>query len=468
VSRSDPPVQFGPNEWLVEEMYEQFLADPSAVDSSWHDFFVDYQPGDNGAAPHITSEPIAVPVPARPQLQHEATTPLRGAAARVVANMESSLELPTATSVRAVPAKLLVDNRIVINNHLRRTRGGKVSFTHLIGFAVVRALADHPQMNRHYTTDEHGKPAVVAPGHVNLGLAIDLKTGKGRSLVVASIKACEAMTFAQFWQAYEDVIRKARDGKLTAEDLAATTISLTNPGTIGTNHSVPRLMTGQGAIIGVGAMEYPAAFQGASDQALADMAISKIITLTSTYDHRIIQGAESGEFLRRVHELLLGEDGFYDSIFASLRIPYEPVRWVQDIPEGAVDKTARVLELIDAFRTRGHLMADTDPLNYRQRKHPDLDVLSHGLTLWDLDREFAVGGFAGHSYMHLRDVLGVLRDAYCRNIGVEYMHISAPDERRWLQERVERVHAKPSRAEQKYILSKLNAAESFVTIFETK
>src|SRR5918911_2058218 len=276
------------------------------------------------------------------------------------------------------------------------------------------------------------------------------------------------MTFAQFWQAYEDVIRKARDGKLTTENLAATTISLTNPGTIGTNHSVPRLMSGQGAIIGVGAMEYPAAFQGASDQALADMAISKIITLTSTYDHRITQGAESGEFLRRVHELLLGEDGFYDGIFASLRIPYEPVRWVQDIPEGAVDKTARVLELIDAFRTRGHLMADTDPLNYRQRRHPDLDVLQHGLTLWDLDREFAVGGFAGQSYMHLREVLRVLRDAYCRTIGVEYMHISAPDERRWLQERVERVHAKPSRAEQKYILSKLNAAESFETFLQTK
>jgi multifunctional 2-oxoglutarate metabolism enzyme len=472
VSRSDPPVQFGPNEWLVEEMYEQFLADPSAVDSSWHDFFADYRPpgdsGDNGISSHTIKDRPAAPVPAQRELAHDATTPLRGAAARVVANMESSLELPTATSVRAVPAKLLVDNRIVINNHLRRTRGGKVSFTHLIGYAVVRALADYSQLNRHYTTDEHGKPAVVSPEHVNLGLAIDLKTAKGRSLVVASIKACEVMTFAQFWQAYEDVIRKARDGKLSAEDLAATTISLTNPGTIGTNHSVPRLMSGQGAIIGVGAMEYPAAFQGASDQALADMAISKIITLTSTYDHRIIQGAESGEFLRRVHELLLGEDGFYDDIFASLRIPYEPVRWVKDIPEGAVDKTARVLELIDAFRTRGHLMADTDPLNYRQRKHPDLDVLSHGLTLWDLDREFAVGGFAGRAYMHLRDVLGVLRDAYCRNIGVEYMHISAPDERRWLQERVERVHDKPSSAEQKYILSKLNAAESFETFLQTK
>src|SRR5205823_14635153 len=185
-----------------------------------------------------------------------------------------------------------------------------------------------------------------------------------RSLVVANIKGAETMDFAQFWGGYEDIIRRARAGKLTMDDFSGTTISLTNPGTIGTNHSVPRLTAGQGAIIGVGAMEYPAEFQGASERALTEMGISKIITLTSTYDHRIIQGAESGAFLKRVHELLLGEDRFYDDVFTALRLPYEPVRWVQDIPEGAVDKTARVLELIDAYRTRGHLMADIDPLNY--------------------------------------------------------------------------------------------------------
>ena len=240
-------------------------------------------------------------------------------------------------------------------------------------------------------------------------------------------------------------MRKARNGALTAEDFAGTTISLTNPGTLGTNHSVPRLMQGQGAIIGVGAMEYPAEFQGASEERLAEIGVSKIITLTSTYDHRIIQGAESGDFLRRVHQLLLGEDGFYDDIFRSLRVPYEPIRWVQDIPEGAVDKTARVIELIDAYRTRGHLMADTDPLNYRQRRHPDLDVLSHGLTLWDLDREFAVGGFGGQERMKLRDVLGLLRDSYCRTVGTEYMHIADPEQRAWLQERIEVPHQKPHR-----------------------
>ncbi|MFD1520357.1 multifunctional oxoglutarate decarboxylase/oxoglutarate dehydrogenase thiamine pyrophosphate-binding subunit/dihydrolipoyllysine-residue succinyltransferase subunit [Pseudonocardia yunnanensis] len=395
-------------------------------------------------------------------------SPLRGAAGAVVKNMNASLTVPTATSVRAVPAKLLADNRVVINNQLQRTRGGKISFTHLIGYALVKAIADFPVMNRHFL-EEDGKPTVVQPAHVNLGLAIDLAGKNGqRSLVVVSIKGCEAMNFAQFWSAYEDMVRKARGGNLQAEDFGGTTITLTNPGTLGTNHSVPRLMQGQGAIIGVGAMEYPAEFQGASAERLAEIGVSKIITLTSTYDHRIIQGAESGDFLRRVHALLLGEDGFYDDIFRSLRVPYEPVRWVQDIPDGAVDKTARVIELIDAYRTRGHLMADTDPLNYRQRRHPDLDVLSHGLTLWDLDREFAVGGFAGSERMKLRDVLGVLRDAYCRTIGTEYMHIADPEQRAWLQERIEVPHQKPNPAEQKYVLSKLNAAEAFETFLQTK
>jgi len=530
---TSPASQFGPNEWMVEEMYERFLADPQSVDAAWHDFFADFKPsqGSDGAAtakrqattrtapapagarqdgrpgtsqatapgttepawPQAPAEQTAPkpqaapqPAPARqqaapaPAAKQDAkqekkdqpgvkeVKPLRGASAAIAKNMDASLEVPTATSVRAVPAKLMADNRIVINNHLKRTRGGKVSFTHLIGYAMIRALKYFPNMNRHYAEID-GKPHVVTPEHVNLGLAIDLKGKDGsRNLVVASIKAVEDMSFFEFWQAYEEVISKARNNKLTADDFAGTTISLTNPGGIGTNHSVPRLQKGQGAIIGVGALEYPAQFEGTSEKTLTDLGISKIITLTSTYDHRIIQGAESGEFLKKIHQLLLGEDKFYDDIFTSLRLPYEPVRWVEDIPDGDVDKTARIIELIDAYRMRGHLMADTDPLNYRQRRHEDLDILSHGLTLWDLDREFAVGGFAGKQRMKLRDVLGVLRDAYCRTVGVEYQHIINPEERRWLQERIEVPHPKPSPGEQKYILSKLNAAEAFETFLQTK
>ena len=234
---------------------------------------------------------------------------------------------------------------------------------------------------------------------------------------------------------------------------------------------MPRLTAGQGAIIGVGAMEYPAEFQGMNPEALTEMAVSKIITLTSTYDHRIIQGAESGDFLRRLHGLLLGEDGFYDKVFRSLRIPYEPVRWMPDVRishEGQIDKEARVIEVIESYRRNGHLMADTDPLEFKVRTHPDLDILEHGLTLWDLDRKFPVGGFAGERLMPLRDILGVLRNSYCRTVGVEYMHITDPEEREWLQQRVEVKHEQPDREKQKHVLGRLNAAEAFETFLQTK
>ncbi len=399
-------------------------------------------------------------------------TRLRGAPARTASNMESSLEVPTATSVRAVPAKLLVDNRIVINNHLVRSRGGKVSFTHIIGYALVKALAKMPDMNYAYAESD-GKPALSQPAHVNLGLAIDMQKSDGaRQLLVPSIKQAETMNFAEFWSAYEDVVRRARDGKLGIPDFQGTTLTLTNPGTIGTVHSVPRLMKGQGTIIGVGAMEYPAEYQGAAPDTLARLGISKVMTLTSTYDHRIIQGAQSGEFLRVVHQLLLGEDGFYDDVFRSLLIPYEPIRWATDVTashEDEVSKQARVLELIHAYRVRGHLMAETDPLEYKQRTHPDLDVSTHNLTLWDLDREFATGSFGGHKrFMMLRDILGVLRNAYCRTVGIEYMHIQEPEQRRWIQERVEKPVDLTPREDQLRILLKLNQAEAFETFLQTK
>ncbi|MDP9101657.1 MAG: multifunctional oxoglutarate decarboxylase/oxoglutarate dehydrogenase thiamine pyrophosphate-binding subunit/dihydrolipoyllysine-residue succinyltransferase subunit [Actinomycetota bacterium] len=499
---------FGANEWLVYEIHQQFLRDPDSVSPEWREFLSDYHPNGgppaDGAVPpspaaaiptEVTSAPAeAVPTPAAPApvpvpptvsppaappaggpvavADPVATsTPLKGASARVVSNMETSLHVPTATSVRAVPAKLLQDNRTVINRHLARSRGGKVSFTHLIGYALVKAVADVPVMNLSYA-EVDGKPFVVDPGGVGLGLAIDLHNANGtRSLVVAAIKNADRMDFAAYWAAYEDIVRRARSGKLGADDFAGVTISLTNPGGIGTVHSVPRLMQGQGAIIGVGAMEYPAEFQGASEETLARLAVSRIITLTSTYDHRIIQGAQSGEFLRRMHQLLLGEDRFYDDVFASLRIPYEPVRWVADkqaTHEGDLDKGTRVNELIHSYRVRGHLMADTDPLEVKVRSHPDLDVVNHGLTLWDLDREFPVGGFAGQRVMKLRDVLGVLRDSYCRMVGIEYMHIQDPAQRKWIQERVEKKAEAPDRDLQLHVLKRLNAAEAFENFLQTK
>ncbi|WP_344330593.1 multifunctional oxoglutarate decarboxylase/oxoglutarate dehydrogenase thiamine pyrophosphate-binding subunit/dihydrolipoyllysine-residue succinyltransferase subunit, partial [Kitasatospora putterlickiae] len=412
--------------------------------------------------------PAAAPAaePTGPQLVQ-----LRGPAKAVATNMDASLEVPTATSVRAVPAKLLIDNRIVINNHLQRARGGKVSFTHLIGYALVQAVKASPGMNHSYKVED-GKSYLVKPEHVNLGLAIDLVKPNGdRQLVVAAIKKAETLDFFGFWQAYEDIVRRARANKLTMDDFTGVTVSLTNPGGIGTVHSVPRLMQNQGTIVGVGAMEYPAEFQGSAPETLARLGVSKIMTLTSTYDHRVIQGAASGEFLRTIHQLLLGQNGFYDEIFESLRIPYEPVRWATDVAtthDDEVNKTARVMELIHSYRVRGHLMADTDPLEYKQRKHPDLDVTTHGLTLWDLEREFAVGGFGNQRMMKLRDILGLLRNTYCRTVGVEYMHIQDPKQRKWLQERLEKPYTKPEREEQLRILRRLNSAEAFETFLQTK
>jgi 2-oxoglutarate decarboxylase len=535
-SDTNPLAAFGANDWLVDELHEKYQQDPNSVDPAWRDFFKTYKTGD--ATPVTTApadaprpDPVsdnktpeapsrgttqtapaqtapaaaapAAPAQAAPAAQAPAAksaTPtggtvnqapkaqpkpapatsadserliLRGAPARTAQNMETSLTVPTATSVRQVPVKLLIDNRIVVNNHLKRARGGKVSFTHLIGWALVKALKTLPDMNASYDETD-GKPTLVHPAHINLGLAIDMQKPDGtRQLLVPSIKATETMTFADFWMAYEDIVRRARDNKLALPDFQGTTISLTNPGTIGTQHSVPRLMAGQGCIIGVGAMEYPTEYQGAAEETMAKLAVSKVMTLTSTYDHRIIQGAQSGEFLRRIHQLLLGGEGFYDEIFQSLRIPYEPIRWAADLPhshEEDVSKQARILELIHAFRVRGHIMADTDPLEYKQRSHPDLDVATHGLTLWDLDREFATGSFGGNDrrFMKLREILGILRDSYCRTTGIEYMHIQDPEQRKWIQERVERPHTKPPREEQLRILAKLNEAEAFETFLQTK
>ena len=529
--------EFGANEWLVDELYEQFLADKSSVDESWWPVLESYhraqpnsaeQPSSTDAAPPAAADsataapaqaaaaqaapaeqPAAVagpsstqqpatgetktplqarttsrqpspqPIPAEANDsadEHEEThedvaTPLRGMAKTLASNMDASLTVPTATSVRTIPAKLMIDNRIVINNHLRRARGGKISFTHLIGWAMVQTLKDFPSQNVSYE-ERDGKPFLITPAHVNLGIAIDVPKKDGtRSLLVPSIKRAETLTFGQFLSVYEDVVKRARDNKLTPSDFQGTTISLTNPGGIGTVHSVPRLTRGQGCIIGAGALEYPAQFQGSAPKTLVELGVGKTITLTSTYDHRVIQGAGSGEFLKQVHERLIGQHGFYDDIFAALRIPYKPIQWANDINVDLahrVNKTARVQELINSYRVRGHLMADIDPLEYRQRTHPDLEIERHGLTFWDLDREFVTGGLAGTTTAPLRDVLGILRDAYCRTVGIEYMHIQDPEQRRWVQEHIEVPYSKPSKDEQLRVLGKLNEAEAFETFLQTK
>ena len=480
---SDRP-ELGPNEGMVDEMYRLFQENPQAVSEGWRDFFADYKPS-GPLQPTAAATAAAPSTPAVPAARGNGRSPvvlagekpetLRGAAARVVDNMEASLEVPTATSVRAVPAKLLEVNRQILNNHLARAHGGgKLSFTHLIGYAVLRALQKVPAMNASFGIVD-GKPSVVHHEHVNLGLAIDLERPDGtRTLMVPNVKQADALDFASFRAAYEDLVQRTRAGKLTADDLAGTTVTITNPGTIGTMHSVPRLMPGQGVIVGVGAIVFPPEYESADPQTLAELGVGKVVTLTSTYDHRIIQGAESGELLAAMHDLLVGGEGFYDDIFASLGVPYEPARWSQDHRPVAgsvegLEKTIAVQHLVNMYRVRGHLIANLDPLGLKKpHTHPELDPIHWGLTIWDLDREFPTGGLAGESMMKLRDILGILRDAYARTIGVEYMHIQEPDQKAWIQEHVEGVHAEASDDDKRAILGWLNAAEAFERFLHTK
>ena len=489
---ADDPAGFGPNAWLVEEMYEQFRSDPASVSESWREFFADYRPQSvvtdpspgPGPATAAASASVAITAPAAPLPAPDPETkgrtpsvgePMRGAAAVIAANMIKSLSVPTATSFRNIPAKLLEVNRRVINGYLGRAGKGKVSFTHLIGYAAVRAIADAvPVMNSSFV-EADGQPRVIHHAHVGMGLAVDVAKADGsRTLVVPVLRDADALDFSGFLAAYEEIIRKVKTNKLAVGDFQGASITLTNPGTIGTVQSVPRLQAGQGVIVGVGAIEYPAEFEGADERALAELGVSKVVTVTSTYDHRIIQGAESGLFLKRVHELLVGEHGFYESIFRSLGVPYESVQWRKDVnpidrTEALLEKQMQVATLIRTHRARGHLIADLDPLRWKQPKmHTELDPATYGLTIWDLDREFLTGGLGRTTKLPLSEILHLLRDAYCRTIGVEYMHIQDTAEQRWIQQHVEGVDSRLANDELRHVLSRLNAAEAFEKFLATK
>ncbi len=512
------PEDFGANQGFIEDLYSSYLSDRSKVQPQWRELFrrwedegrepssprepsprtaqaqinihatsdsrltspeISTQRADLPPAPRSAAQPALTPYaeqyqlrPSSKPLGEEATERLKGVAKSVAANMDASLEVPTATSFRQIPAKIMFDNRALVNEYLQATRGGKISFTHLIGYALVEALVEMPEMNNAYTVVD-GKPSIHRPQHVNFGLAIDVQRPDGsRSLVVPSVKAAEMMTFDQFLGAYEGLVRRGRDNALTMEDYQGTTVSLTNPGGIGTTQSVPRLMMGQGLIVGVGSMVYPAEFSGTSDTALARLGVSKVVTLSSTYDHRIIQGAQSGDFLRLMERKLLGLDGFYDRVFISLHVPAEPYVWEKDIEYDAsreLDRPSRIARLIHSYRSRGHLIADLDPLSFRPQRHPDLRLSSYGLSSWDLDRHFPTGDFINEGRtMTLREILRRLRSAYCSTTGYEYMHISDPVQRKWFQKRLEIAPEKIGPEKRRHILAKLNQAEAFEAFLHTK
>jgi 2-oxoglutarate dehydrogenase E1 component len=445
----DDPIQPNINSWLEDELRQQFKHDRKTVDATWTAVL---EGNGHSAAPaeaRDTSAAVADPpralalrapeVPAVAVGVDDQLIPLRGPALRIAENMSASLSMPVATSQRAMPVKVIDENRRLINQYRAAAGQSKLSYTHIVAWSIVRAIEAVPAMNQAYS--ERGEESFrVARGHVNLGIAVDVAGKDGaRSLKVPGIKAAEAMNFAQFIAAYDDLVSRARGNKLAVADFEGITISLTNPGTVGTVGSIPRLMPGQGAIIATGAIDYPPEYRGVPEDVRSSMGLSKVMTITCTYDHRVIQGAESGMFLARMQALLEGEDKFYDQIFRELAIPAQAWRWEPDqatAPMVSSDpmKQAGVARLIHAWRERGHLVADIDPLGEPRPSHPDLEPSAHGLTIWDLDRAFQAESFG---VLPLRSLLDRLRSIYAGKTGIQYIHIDNPEERKWIQERVE-------------------------------
>ncbi|MEQ1891305.1 MAG: multifunctional oxoglutarate decarboxylase/oxoglutarate dehydrogenase thiamine pyrophosphate-binding subunit/dihydrolipoyllysine-residue succinyltransferase subunit [Planctomycetota bacterium] len=475
--------EYGVNAGYVQALYEEWRNDAASVDESWRTLF---EQGGRPEAP-LAAEPApraatpvaleTAPPPAQPErvsapLSDDATLePLTGIAGKIAANMAESLEIPTATSVRTVPAKALVENRAILNEHLDVRALGKASFTHLVAYAIVKAVAELPNLHTAFV-ERDGKPFRRRDAHVNLGLAIDVESPKGRMLVVPCIKAADTLDFAQFRAVYEDLVARARTGKLAASDYQGVNVTLTNPGGFGTEMSVPRLMKGQGLIVATGSIGVPPHLALASPQALAQAAVGPVVTVTSTYDHRIIQGAESGLFLKRIEELLTGEGGFFEAIFQALRVPWKPWSVAADngdLRRDSTHKKPKVWELINAYRVRGCRIADLDPLEYKPDFVESLDPSSYGFTVWDLDRVFPAP-MLGKDELTLREILTVLRRAYCRRWSVEYMHIADRDRKWWVRQHVEDPEQEqPFTKEMRLaILERLWRAENFERFLHTQ
>jgi 2-oxoglutarate dehydrogenase E1 component len=496
--------EFGPNAGLALELYASYRLNPASVEAGWRRAFETAEakatggpgerpllsasvsgrpeeaPAPRGAAPAPAEPPVPRPSAPAPLPEGE-VVPLAGGAAAIARNMDASLAVPTATSTRQIAAKTMEENRRILNRHREVIGKPKISFTHLVAWAILRSLEKHPALNDAFAEAE-GRPVRIRRKNVNLGIAVDVTKKDGsRTLLVPNIKGAGAVSFDGLLDAFETVVTKARKGQLDPDAFAGTTVSLTNPGTVGTTASAPRLMPGQGTIIATGALDYPAEFSAMPDEVLSAVGISRILNVSSTYDHRIIQGAESGQFLATLEMLLLGGDSFYERIFHDLRVPHRPVRFEKDLNPPfftggrnveAVEKQARVGALINAYRVRGHLVANLDPLGPGEDLpyHRDLDPQSYGFTMWDLDRPFATGGLGGTSQATLREILEVLRQTYCGKVGAEFMYNADPAQKQWLMDRMESTRNRASLTddERKAILKRLVEAEAFEKFLHTK
>src|SRR5213595_3282802 len=454
-------------------MYEQYLRDPASVGEEWRNLFDNGKSADLPVIPTSREEvlsgggmrdagsvPTTAPTHPASPIPHPGLSPITGPAARLVTNMTESLSVPTATSFREITVDVLDARRRELNAQLAAA-GKKISYTHLIGYAIARAARELPVMT-HAFQDVDGKPHRFDPRAVNLGLAVDVEKKDGsHALVVPVIKHAEGMDFATFHATYETLVDKARINKLVPDDFAGATITLTNPGTIGTVASVPRLMKGQGSIIATGAIR--------------TIGGAKVMTITSTYDHRIIQGAESGNFLRRLDGLLQGEDKFYDEVFESLRVPGGGMRDAGGVvvaepthPPSRISHpddlrhVAAAMALVKAIRNFGHLAARLDPLGSDPPGDPALDPGPLGLSPAimaripaELLRIYVPGRTLAEAYPRLQQT-------YCGTISYEVEHIGSHQERVWLRQVIESgEHRKPLAPEQqRKLLGRLTAVET--------
>ncbi len=434
----------------------------------------------------------AAPAPAiqYPALSAETkVTDLKGSVATLTSYMEQSLSIPVATSFRTLHVGTLEQRRAELNTALKQAgRGEKVSFTHIIAFALARAAAEMPGMTASFRRTD-SKPQRIEAG-IHLGLAVDAQKKDGsRFLVVPVIKNAASLDFGAFRNAYEDLVAKARDNKLTVEEQTGATFTLTNPGGIGTVASVPRLMVGQGAIIAAGAIAYPPGFAHAPRATLAQLGVEKVMTMTSTYDHRVIQGAQSGEYLKRVDEFLSGADDFYQTIFSQLGLNADirgaatnanlaapvvrdaeaaPVAELPGVPsEEMLRAIAAGMAIVSAYRRHGHLGANLDPLGTKPPDDPSLDPASYGLTpamMKSIPASVLRVKLPGNT---LADVLPKLKETYSSTIAYEIEHISNTQQREWLREYIETgMHRRPLTPQRRVqVLQRLTKVEAMERYF---
>lgn len=462
---SDPNVFETANAGFAQAIYEEFLRDPASVAPEWRRLFESGRigeappppsgngparaPGNGKAVAGDGAATAAAPVPG--------AVPLRGPAARLAANMTESLSVPTATTFRQIPVRVLEAERASLNAALRAAgRPEKLSFTHLIGYALVQAARQHPVMGTSFLSVD-GAPHRIDPDGVHLGLAVDVERKDGsRGLVVPVLRHADRMGFGEYLAVYEALVEKARSNRLLPDDFAGGNITLTNPGGLGTVASVPRLMAGQGSIIAVGAIGYPPEFAGLSTERLVELGVGKVMMLTSTYDHRVIQGAESGEFLATLDRLLQDQAEFYGRVASDLGIAAAAMEPAQAAsprarPSGAIPMPAAVrapapaelaqvaaaMGLVKAFRTHGHLAARLDPLGTSPIGDPALDPAALDLTPEVMARipasvlRIAVPGAT------LAEALPRLEETYCGTMAYEVEHISSHEERVWLRQQIE-------------------------------